>query len=59
MIDSEIQAQLVKLESETVSFLTEHREQLDALAQAVMKQETLSANDVDEILSRIEERKRA
>ncbi|MBB5320225.1 ATP-dependent zinc metalloprotease FtsH [Marinobacter oulmenensis] len=59
MIDSEIQAQLVKLESETVSFLTEHREQLDALAQAVMKQETLSAGDVDEILSGVEARKRA
>jgi len=37
LIDSEIQARLAELENETIEFLRRHREQLDALAGAVIK----------------------
>ncbi|NWO08246.1 MAG: ATP-dependent metallopeptidase FtsH/Yme1/Tma family protein [Alteromonadaceae bacterium] len=49
-IDSEIQAQLLALEKATLEFLTDHRTQLEALAQAVLKQETLSAEEVRDTL---------
>jgi cell division protease FtsH len=57
MIDEEIQSQLLALEKATLDFLTEHRNQLDALAKAVLKQETLSAEDVEEILRKEDARK--
>ena len=59
LIDAEIQAQLMALEKATLDFLTEHRAQLEALAKAVLKQETLSAEEVDEILKREDDRKTA
>ena len=57
MIDEEIQSQLLALEKATLDFLTEHRNQLDALAKAVLKKETLSAEDVEEILRKEDARK--
>jgi cell division protease FtsH len=57
MIDGEIQSQLLALEKATLDFLTEHRSQLEALAKAVLKEETLSAEDVDEILREVDARK--
>ncbi|MFO8142660.1 MAG: ATP-dependent zinc metalloprotease FtsH [Marinobacter sp.] len=50
LIDAEIQSQLWALEKATGDFLGEHRAQLEALAKAVLKQETLSAEQVKEIL---------
>ncbi|AXS81626.1 MULTISPECIES: ATP-dependent zinc metalloprotease FtsH [Marinobacter] len=57
MIDGEIQSQLLALEKATLDFLTEHRNQLEALAKAVLKNETLSAEDVEEILRKEDARK--
>ncbi|WP_296936249.1 ATP-dependent zinc metalloprotease FtsH [uncultured Marinobacter sp.] len=57
MIDGEIQSQLLALEKATLDFLTEHRNQLEALAKAVLKHETLSAEDVEEILRKEDARK--
>lgn len=57
MIDEEIQSQLLALERATLDFLTEHRNQLEALAKAVLKRETLSAEDVEEILRKEDARK--
>ncbi len=57
MIDEEIQSQLLALERATLDFLTEHRNQLEALATAVLKHETLSAEDVEEILRKEDARK--
>lgn len=57
MIDGEIQSQLLALEKATLDFLTEHRNQLEALAKAVLKRETLSAEDVEEILRKEDARK--
>lgn len=50
LIDGEIQSQLLELEKATVDFLNEHRNHLDALAKQVLKQETMSAEEIDEIL---------
>ncbi|WP_150910437.1 ATP-dependent zinc metalloprotease FtsH [Marinobacter halotolerans] len=50
MIDAEIQAQLLSMEKQTLDFLTEHRDQLETLAKAVLEEETLSAEDVKGIL---------
>jgi len=57
MVDGEIQSQLLALEKATLDFLTEHRNQLEALAKAVLKHETLSAEDVEEILRKEDARK--
>ncbi|MBU2952670.1 ATP-dependent zinc metalloprotease FtsH [Marinobacter sp. F3R08] len=57
MIDGEIQSQLLALEKTTLDFLTEHRNQLKALAKAVLKHETLSAEDVEDILRKQDPRK--
>lgn len=57
LIDAEIQAQLMALEKATLDFLTEHRPQLEALAKAVLQRETLSAEEVDEILKGGNDRK--
>ncbi|WP_375171891.1 ATP-dependent zinc metalloprotease FtsH [Marinobacter sp.] len=57
LIDAEIQAQLLALEKATVEFLTEHREQLEALAQAVLKQETLSSEEIVQVLREVDARK--
>ena len=59
MIDSEIQSQLLAFEAFTVSFLTEHRQELDALARAVMKRETLSAGEITEVLEEARSRETA
>lgn len=45
------------LESYTVNFLKEHRKELDALAKAVMKHETLSTEEITEVLSKAGDRK--
>jgi cell division protease FtsH len=50
MIDTEIQSQLLALEKATRDFLGEHRDQLEALARSVLKHETLSAEDIEDIL---------
>ena len=51
LIDSEIQAQLLALEKATLAFLTDHRPQLEALVKAVLERETLSADEIQEVLS--------
>src|SRR5680860_905113 len=43
LIDAEIQSELLALEKATLEFLTDHRDQLEALAKAVLKKENLSA----------------
>ncbi|MDR9424601.1 MAG: ATP-dependent zinc metalloprotease FtsH [Marinobacter sp.] len=50
MIDTEIQSQLLALEKATRDFLGGHRDQLEALARAVLKNETLSAEQIEDIL---------
>jgi len=50
LIDAEIQSQLLSLEKATLDFLASHRSQLEALAQAVLKQESLSAEEIRGIL---------
>ncbi|WP_029653767.1 ATP-dependent zinc metalloprotease FtsH [Marinobacter daepoensis] len=50
MIDSEIQSQLMAFEAFTLNFLSEHRHELDALAEAVMTTETLTAADITRVL---------
>ncbi|GHD48215.1 cell division protease FtsH [Marinobacter persicus] len=50
LIDTEIQAQLLALEKATLEFLTDHRDQLEALARATLERETLSAGEIREIL---------
>jgi len=50
LIDKEIQSQLMELEKFTIDFLTAHRDQLEALARAVLEKETLSAEEIDRIL---------
>ncbi|MBW4936227.1 ATP-dependent zinc metalloprotease FtsH [Marinobacter sp. F4206] len=57
LIDTEIQSQLLALEKATIDFLTEHRQQLEALAKAVLKQETLSAEEIEEVLRKEDARK--
>jgi cell division protease FtsH len=42
-----------------VNFLTEHRQELDALARAVMKRETLSAGEITEVLEEARSRETA
>ncbi|MEP1214462.1 MAG: ATP-dependent zinc metalloprotease FtsH [Marinobacter sp.] len=50
LIDIEVQAKLIELEKATVNFLSEHRQQLEALTEAVLAKETLAATDIQEIL---------
>ncbi|NMT64274.1 ATP-dependent zinc metalloprotease FtsH [Marinobacter orientalis] len=50
LIDMEVQAKLIELETATVSFLSDHRQQLEALASAVLAKETLSATEIRQIL---------
>jgi len=50
LIDREIQSELMELEKFTIDFLTAHRDQLEALAHAVLEKETLSAEEIDQIL---------
>ncbi|MFO7993776.1 MAG: ATP-dependent zinc metalloprotease FtsH [Marinobacter sp.] len=50
LIDIEVQAKLIELEKATVSFLSEHRQQLETLAKAVIDRETLSATEIHQIL---------
>ena len=50
LIDTEIQSQLLALEKATRDFLGGHRDQLEALARAVLKHETLSAEEIEDIL---------
>jgi cell division protease FtsH len=57
LIDAEIQQQLIELERETVEFLKAHRNHLEALAREVLQKETLSAEEIDEILRREDDRK--
>jgi cell division protease FtsH len=57
MIDGEIQSKLLEMEKATVDFLKEHRNHLDALATVLLKKETLSAEEIDEILRKEDPRK--
>ncbi|KEF32688.1 MAG: ATP-dependent metallopeptidase FtsH/Yme1/Tma family protein [Gammaproteobacteria bacterium] len=57
LIDAEIQSQLLALEKATLDFLSEHRNQLEVLAKEVLKQETLSAEQIEEILRKEQTRK--
>lgn len=57
LIDAEIQSQLLALEKATGEFLSEHRDQLEALTRAVLKHETLSAEDIAEVLRQEDARK--
>ncbi|AOY88021.1 cell division protein FtsH [Marinobacter salinus] len=57
LIDAEIQSQLLALEKTTIDFLSEHRNQLEALAKAVLKDETLSSEEIEEVLRKEEARK--
>ena len=50
LIDAEIQSELLALEKATIEFLTDHRGQLEALAKAALKKESLSAEDIEKIL---------
>ncbi|MBD3655496.1 MAG: hypothetical protein HUJ14_03205, partial [Marinobacter sp.] len=54
LIDSEVQSKLIELERTTIGFLSEHRRELDALAQAVLDKETLSAEEVQQVLDECE-----
>lgn len=54
MIDSEIQSQLMAFEAFTLNFLSEHRQELDALAEAVMETETLTAEDITRVLENVQ-----
>jgi len=53
LIDAEIQSQLLSLEKATLDFLASHRDQLEALAKTVLKQETLSAEEIRDILEQM------
>ncbi|EON90938.1 cell division protein FtsH [Marinobacter lipolyticus SM19] len=57
LIDTEIQSKLMSLEKDTREFLSEHRNQLEALAKAVLKKETLAAEEIEEILRKEDARK--
>ncbi|KMQ74095.1 ATP-dependent zinc metalloprotease FtsH [Marinobacter subterrani] len=57
LIDAEIQSQLMGLEKATFDFLTEHRDQLEALTRAVLNQETLAGEEIEEILRKEDARK--
>lgn len=57
MIDGEIQSQLLEMEKATVDFLNDHRNHLDALAKRLLKKETLSAEEIDELLRKEDARK--
>ncbi len=57
LIDTEIQSQLLALEKATFDFLAEHRDQLEALTRTVLKEETLSAEEIEEILRKEDARK--
>ncbi|MCM0612363.1 ATP-dependent zinc metalloprotease FtsH [Marinobacter sediminum] len=57
LIDGEIQSQLLALEKATIDFLSEHRDQLKALTKAVLKQETLSSEEIEEVLRKEDARK--
>jgi cell division protease FtsH len=57
LIDIEVQARLIELEKATVNFLSEHRQQLEALAEGVLAKETLSATEIREILEGSEQQR--
>jgi len=57
LIDAEIQSELLALEKATLEFLTDHRDQLEALAKAVLKKENLSAEDIEKVLHKETTRK--
>jgi len=57
LIDAEIQSELLALEKATIEFLTDHRDQLEALAKAVLKKENLAAEDIEKILHKEAARK--
>lgn len=50
LIDTEIQTQLLALEKATLEFLTDHRQQLESLARAVLERETLSLDEIAGVL---------
>lgn len=57
LIDAEIQSELLAMEATTIEFLTDHRDQLEALAKAVLKKENLGAEDIEKILTKKAARK--
>ncbi|MCF8063267.1 MAG: ATP-dependent zinc metalloprotease FtsH [Deltaproteobacteria bacterium] len=50
LIDEEIQRLTSEMESRSMEILREHRSELDALAHALLEHETLSREEIDEIL---------
>jgi cell division protease FtsH len=57
LVDTEVQTKLIELEKTTISFLSEHRQQLEALAEAVLAKETLSATEIRDILEGSQKRR--
>jgi len=51
LIDEEIQRIVTEMEKEAEGILSENREKLDALAEQLLKQETLSKEEVDQLIS--------
>ena len=49
-IDEEVKAMIDRLFEETKALLEEHRDQVDAIARALIKHETLDSGDVDKIM---------
>ncbi|HEX8340370.1 MAG TPA: hypothetical protein VF624_05630, partial [Tepidisphaeraceae bacterium] len=51
IIDEEVKKLIDRLYEETRQFLDQHREQLDAVAKALMKYETLDSGEVERIMA--------
>jgi cell division protease FtsH len=50
IIDEEVKKLIDRLEDETKQMLSAHKDRIEALARALMKYETLDANDVDRLM---------
>jgi cell division protease FtsH len=50
IIDEEISAIAREMEEKAVALLTDHRDRLDALAEALIERETLAAEEIEELL---------
>jgi len=50
IIDEEISAIAREMEEKAVALLTDHRDRLDALAEALIERETLNAEEIEELL---------
>ncbi len=59
IIDREISTIAREMENKALALLQEHREELDALAEALLERETLVAEEIDALLGRPQESRRA